>query len=71
MWIGSLPFYDFEGIKESTDALWTELAKGLEWCGYTPVQTERYVGPSTREIWFQSGFLLTQSCGYDLFHWLH
>ena len=62
MLIAALPMYDFDELREATDALWSAIASRL---GPTaPASLSR--GADPEQYWADPDLLLGQTCGYPL-----
>jgi ABC-type phosphate/phosphonate transport system substrate-binding protein len=60
--VAALPMYDFEELRESTDALWVAIAARLG--GAAPACLSRDASPE--QSWNDPELLLGQTCGYPL-----
>jgi len=70
MRIASLPMYDLEPLRETTDAWWSVIARSLRKQGFAdvPETLDRGAFGDRFEHWSSPDLVLSQTCGYPLTH---
>jgi ABC-type phosphate/phosphonate transport system substrate-binding protein len=68
MRIANLPWYDFDELRDATDALWSAIAERLADAGVDAVPGRLDRETNHVEQWRRPELLLSQACGYDVLH---